>query len=102
MHVLLKVWPVSVNPRGLGRSKSLAGELHLCLTATSLILFRVGACTDLPSVTIPLLAVRRFGHLEGSFFLELGRSAPVGPGELWFEARDQGATELCASLTFDH
>ncbi|XP_051912902.1 insulin receptor substrate 1-like isoform X1 [Hippocampus zosterae] len=84
-----EVWPVSVNPRGLGRSKSLAGELHLCLTATSLILFRVGACTDFPSVTIPLLAVRRFGHLEGSFFLELGRSAPVGPGELWFEARDQ-------------
>ncbi|XP_077426081.1 uncharacterized protein LOC144054699 isoform X1 [Vanacampus margaritifer] len=84
-----EVWPVSVSPQGLGRSKSLAGELRLCLTATSLILVRAGACSDLPSVTIPLLAVRRFGHLEGSFFLELGRSSPVGPGELWFEAKDQ-------------
>ncbi|XP_049608519.1 insulin receptor substrate 1-like isoform X1 [Syngnathus scovelli] len=84
-----EVWPVCVNPRGLGRSKSLAGELRLCLTATSLLLVRVSACSDLPSVTIPLLTVRRFGHLEDSFFLELGRSAPLGPGELWFAARDQ-------------
>ncbi|XP_071320651.1 insulin receptor substrate 2-B-like isoform X2 [Trachinotus anak] len=85
-----EVWPVSVKPRGLGRSKSLTGETRLCLTATSLILVRMGACSDLPSVTIPLLSVRRFGHLDGSFFLELGRSAPDGPGEIWMEARDQG------------
>ncbi|XP_073318229.1 uncharacterized protein [Pagrus major] len=85
-----KVWPVTVKPRDLGCSKSLAGESRLCLTASSLILIRVGACSDLPSVTIPLLSVRRFGHLDGSFFLELGRSAPNGPGEIWMEARDQG------------
>ncbi|XP_057685180.1 insulin receptor substrate 1-like [Corythoichthys intestinalis] len=84
-----EVWSVSAKPRGLGRSKSIAGELRLCLTSTSLILVRVGACGDLPSVTIPLLGVRRFGHLDGSFFLELGRSAPIGPGEIWFEARDE-------------
>ncbi|XP_061683174.1 insulin receptor substrate 2-B-like [Syngnathoides biaculeatus] len=85
-----EVWPVSVKPGlGLGRSKTLGGELRLCLTATSLILIPVGACPDLPSVTIPLPGIRRFGHLDGSFFLELGRSAPIGPGEIWFEARDQ-------------
>lgn len=85
-----EVWPVSVKPRGLGGSKSLVGESRLCLTAKSLILIRVGACSDLRSVTIPLLSVRRFGHLDGSFFLELGRSAPNGPGEIWMEAKDQG------------
>ncbi|XP_077566162.1 uncharacterized protein LOC144181435 isoform X2 [Stigmatopora nigra] len=84
-----EVWSVSAKPRGLGRSKSMAGALHLCLTSTSLILVRVSASVDLPSVTIPLLGVRRFGHLDGSFFLELGRSAPIGPGEIWFEAKDQ-------------
>ncbi|XP_029369483.1 insulin receptor substrate 2-B-like, partial [Echeneis naucrates] len=83
-----EVWPVSVKPKGLGRSKSLTGETRLCLTATSLILVRL-ATSDSPSVTIPLLSVRRFGHLDGSFFLELGRSAPDGPGEIWMEARDQ-------------
>ncbi|XP_034405819.1 insulin receptor substrate 1-like isoform X2 [Cyclopterus lumpus] len=85
-----EVWPVTVKPIGLGCSKSLAGESRLCLTATSLILVRVAACSNLPSVTIPLLSVRRFGHLDGSFYLELGRSAPNGPGEIWMEARDQG------------
>nr|XP_057907473.1 insulin receptor substrate 2-like isoform X2 [Doryrhamphus excisus] len=85
-----EVWQVSVKPRGLGRSKCLAGELRLCLTATSLILAQVGACCDLPSITIPLLSVRRFGHLDGSFFFELGRSVPIGPGEIWVEAKDQG------------
>ncbi|XP_074483236.1 uncharacterized protein LOC141762950 [Sebastes fasciatus] len=85
-----EVWPVMVKPRGLGCSTSLAGESRLCLTATSLILIRVAACSDLQSVTMPLLSIRRFGHLDGSFFLELGRSAPNGPGEIWMEARDQG------------
>ncbi|KAK2856947.1 hypothetical protein Q5P01_005682 [Channa striata] len=84
-----EVWPVMVKPRGLGHSKCLAGETRLCLTATSLILVRVSACNSLPSITIPLLSVRRFGHLDGLFFLELGRSAPNGPGEIWMEARDQ-------------
>nr|XP_019967279.1 PREDICTED: insulin receptor substrate 2-B-like [Paralichthys olivaceus] len=85
-----EVWPVLVKPRGLGRSKSLGGETRLCLTASSLILVKLGAYSDLPSVTIPLLSVRRFGHLDGLFFLELGRSAPDGPGEIWMEAGDQG------------
>ncbi|XP_018546093.1 insulin receptor substrate 2-B isoform X2 [Lates calcarifer] len=93
-----EVWPVSVKPRGLGRSKSLSGETRLCLTATSLILVRVGACSDLPWVTIPLLSVRRFGHLDGSFFLELGRSAPDGPGEIWMEARDQGNSGIAQHI----
>ncbi|KAL6115282.1 irs1 [Pungitius sinensis] len=85
-----EVWPVTVRPTGLGCTKSLAGESRLCLTAASLVLVRVTACGDLPSLTIPLLSVRRFGHLDGSFYLELGRSAPNGPGEIWMGARDQG------------
>ncbi|CAK6977490.1 insulin receptor substrate 1-like isoform X1 [Scomber scombrus] len=93
-----EVWPVMVKPRGLGRSKSLAGETRLCLTASALILVRVGACNDLPLVTIPLLSVRRFGHLDGLFFLELGRSAPHGPGEIWVEARDQGNSTLAQHI----
>lgn len=89
-HFLFEVWPVTVKPRGLGCSRSLTGDSRLCLTASSLILVRVGVASDLPSVTIPLLSVRRFGHLDGSFYLELGRSAPSGAGEVWMEAQDQG------------
>ncbi|KAM9836198.1 insulin receptor substrate 1-like isoform 2-T2 [Aulostomus maculatus] len=64
----------------------------------SLILVPVGSCGDWPSITIPLLSVRRFGHLDGSFFLELGRSAPTGPGEIWVEARDQGSQTLAQHI----
>lgn len=90
LDFLFEVWPVTVKPRGLGCSKSLTGESRLCLTVSSLILVKVGVSSDLPSVTIPLLSVRRFGHLDGSFYLELGRSAPSGAGEVWMEAKDQG------------
>ncbi|XP_030610178.1 insulin receptor substrate 2-B-like [Archocentrus centrarchus] len=93
-----EVWPVTVKPRGLGSSKALTGENRLCLTAASLILVRVGAGNDLPSVTIPLLSVRRFGHLDGSFYLELGRSAPNGPGEIWMEVNDQGNRVLAQHI----
>uniref|UniRef100_A0A3B3DCE6 IRS-type PTB domain-containing protein n=1 Tax=Oryzias melastigma TaxID=30732 RepID=A0A3B3DCE6_ORYME len=89
-----EVWPVTVKPRGLGSSKPLTGENRLCLTATSLVLVRLGADTELPSVTIPLLSVRRFGHLDGLFYLELGRSAPGGPGEIWMEAKQQGTESI--------
>ncbi|XP_055082798.1 uncharacterized protein LOC129456810 [Periophthalmus magnuspinnatus] len=93
-----QVWPVTVKPRGLGRSKALTGEILLCLTASSLVLVRVGHDHELPSVTLPLLAVRRFGHLDGSFFLELGRSAPHGPGEIWMEASEEGNLSLAQQI----
>ncbi|CAL8307801.1 unnamed protein product [Merluccius merluccius] len=91
--VFKEVWPVTVKPRGLGRTNSLAGEMRLCLSENSLVLVRVGGGGGglrSPTVTLPLLSVRRFGHREGMFFLELGRSAPHGPGEVWMEAKDQG------------
>ncbi|XP_055021735.1 insulin receptor substrate 2-B-like isoform X1 [Boleophthalmus pectinirostris] len=93
-----QVWPVTVKPRGLGRSKALTGEILLCLTASSLVLVRVGHDHEMPSVILPLLAVRRFGHLDGSFFLELGRSAPHGPGEIWMEAREEGNVSLAQQI----
>ncbi|XP_038154852.1 insulin receptor substrate 1-like [Cyprinodon tularosa] len=85
-----EVWSVMVKPRGLGSSKPFTGENRLCLTPSTLVFVRLGSNNDLPSVTIPLLSVRRFGHLDGFFYLELGRLAPHGPGEIWMEARHGG------------
>ncbi|XP_034030234.1 insulin receptor substrate 2-B-like isoform X2 [Thalassophryne amazonica] len=92
--VFKEVWSVTVKARGLGRTQCLAGESRLCLTASSLVLVKVGVVTRLPSVMLPLLSVRRFGHSDGLFFLELGRKAPTGPGEIWLEARDKGDPAL--------
>ena len=80
-----------MKPVGLGRNKSLTGEMRLCLSADSLVLVRgPGGWLRSPAVTLPLLNVRRFGHRDGMFFLELGRRAPHGPGEVWMETKDQG------------
>ncbi|CAJ1086972.1 insulin receptor substrate 1-like [Xyrichtys novacula] len=93
-----EVWRVTIKPRGLGVCKSLVGENRLCLTASALILIRVGVSSNLPSVSIPLLTVRRFGHLEGLFFMELGRSAPTGAGEIWMETKDRGTSAVAQRI----
>ncbi|KAF7663083.1 hypothetical protein LDENG_00218540 [Lucifuga dentata] len=87
-----EVWPVTIKSKDLGRSKSLAGESRLCLSATDITLVKV--CENLPSVSIPLLSVRCFGHSEGFFFLELGRFSPSGPGEMWMDTGDKVSSYL--------
>ncbi|XP_055266151.1 insulin receptor substrate 1-like isoform X2 [Moschus berezovskii] len=91
------VWPVTLRPKGLGRARGLgSGGYCLCLGSGVLSLLRkpggrgsgaTGASPP-PALRLSLLSVRRCGHADSSFFLELGRSAPTGPGELWLQAPD--------------
>ena len=37
---------------------------------------------------VQLDVIRRCGHSHEFFFLELGRSAVTGPGELWLQVED--------------
>nr|XP_016851693.1 PREDICTED: LOW QUALITY PROTEIN: insulin receptor substrate 2 [Anolis carolinensis] len=82
----LEVWQVSVRARGLGQSRGLSGVQRLCLARRSVALVRLKG--ERPSVALPLMSIRRCGHSDGFFFLELGRSAATGPGELWMQAGD--------------
>uniref|UniRef100_A0A8D2LI67 Insulin receptor substrate 1 n=1 Tax=Varanus komodoensis TaxID=61221 RepID=A0A8D2LI67_VARKO len=81
-----EVWQVAVRPRGLGHAKSLAGLYLLCLAERSVALVRSGSAVA--AVLLQLLSVRRCGHAENYFFLEVGRSAATGPGELWMQVED--------------
>lgn len=80
------VWPVDVQPRGLGTSQNITGHHNLCLTARSLALVRRSDLLD--KIEFPLNSIRRCGHSTWFFFLELGRSACKGPGELWMLTED--------------
>ncbi|XP_064150875.1 insulin receptor substrate 2-like, partial [Loxodonta africana] len=89
------VWPVTLRPKGLGRTRGLgSGCYRLCLGSGTLSLLRKpegrssGDIQAPPALLLPLLSVRRCGHADSFFFLELGRSAPMGPGELWLQAPD--------------
>ncbi|XP_063305851.1 insulin receptor substrate 1-like [Pelobates fuscus] len=81
-----EVWQVSLRPRGLGQTRNLSGTYRLCLTERTLSLLRLRS--DTPSVTLQLMNVRRCGHSDNFFFVEVGRSAVTGPGELWMQVED--------------
>lgn len=91
------VWPVTLRPKGLGRTRGLgSGRYRLCLGSGALSLLRKPRergsrdprASPPPTLRLSLLSVRRCGHADSFFFLELGRSAPTGPGELWLQAPD--------------
>ncbi|XP_026549192.1 insulin receptor substrate 1-like [Notechis scutatus] len=81
-----EVWQVSLRPRGLGHSRNLAGVYLLCLTEKTVSLVRLN--TEEAVVVLQLLNIRRCGHAENYFFMEVGRSAVTGPGELWMQVED--------------
>lgn len=76
-----------VKPRGLGTSKNLAGQYDLQLTSDSLKL--VIKDTRDAAVELQLVNIRRCGHTDCFFFMELGRSAVTGAGEMWIQVDDQ-------------
>lgn len=78
---------MSVKPRGLGTSKNLAGQYDLQLTSDSLKL--VIKDTRDAAVELQLVNIRRCGHTDCFFFMELGRSAVTGAGEMWIQVDDQ-------------
>jgi len=80
-------WPVAVKPRGLGTSKNLTGQYDLQLSNNSLSLVRKD--TKESMIELELVSVRRCGHTDCFFFMELGRSAATGAGELWIQVDDQ-------------
>ncbi|XP_070582365.1 insulin receptor substrate 1-like [Erythrolamprus reginae] len=81
-----EVWQVTLRPRGLGHSRNLAGLYLLCLTEKTISLARLNS--DEAAVVLQLLNIRRCGHSENYFFMEVGRSAATGPGELWMQVED--------------
>ncbi|KAM4797459.1 insulin receptor substrate 2 [Rhinophrynus dorsalis] len=81
-----EIWQVTLKPRGLGQIKSMIGVYRLCLSARSISFVRLNSET--PSVTLQLMNIRRCGHSDNYFFVEVGRSASTGPGEIWMQVDD--------------
>ncbi|XP_068950224.1 insulin receptor substrate 2 isoform X1 [Petaurus breviceps papuanus] len=81
-----EVWQVNLKPKGLGQSKNLTGVYRLCLSARTIGFVKLNC--EVPSVTLQLMNIRRCGHSDSFFFIEVGRSASTGPGELWMQADD--------------
>lgn len=81
-----EVWQVRVKPRSLGQSKHLTGVYRLCLSSRTISFVKLNS--EVASVILQLMNMRRCGHCESYFFIEVGRSAATGPGEIWMQADD--------------
>uniref|UniRef100_A0A8C6TE39 Si:ch73-335l21.1 n=1 Tax=Neogobius melanostomus TaxID=47308 RepID=A0A8C6TE39_9GOBI len=85
-HLSQQVWQVKVWPKGLGQAKNLVGIYRLCLTDKTVNFVKLNS--DAAAVVLQLMNVRRCGHSENFFFVEVGRSAVTGPGEFWMQVDD--------------
>lgn len=53
-----------------------------------------------PAAEFPLTCIRSCGSLKKYFYLELGRSSTVGPGELWLETEDANIAQNIHQTVF--
>ncbi|XP_048874409.1 insulin receptor substrate 2-like [Brienomyrus brachyistius] len=81
-----EVWQVNLKSKGLGQSKNLTGVYRLCLSSRTISFVKLNS--EVASVVLQLMNIRRCGHSDSFFFIEVGRSASTGPGELWMQADD--------------
>ncbi|XP_030013883.1 insulin receptor substrate 2-like isoform X2 [Sphaeramia orbicularis] len=81
-----EVWQVNLKSRGLGQIKNLIGVYRLCLSSRTISFVKLNSETA--AVSLQLMNIRRCGHSDNFFFIEVGRSAVTGPGEFWMQAED--------------
>ncbi|XP_004701710.1 insulin receptor substrate 1 [Echinops telfairi] len=81
-----EVWQVVLKPKGLGQTKNLVGIYRLCLTSKTISFVKLNS--EAAAVVLQLMNIRRCGHSENFFFIEVGRSAVTGPGEFWMQVDD--------------
>lgn len=84
--VYKEVWQVNLKSKGLGQSRNLTGVYRLCLSSRNISFVKLNS--EVASVILQLMNIRRCGHSDSFFFIEVGRSAATGPGELWMQADD--------------
>ncbi|CAN9497486.1 unnamed protein product [Ophioblennius macclurei] len=81
-----EVWQVNLKSKGLGQTKNLTGVYRLCLSSRTVSFVKLNSETA--AVSLQLMNIRRCGHSDSFFFIEVGRSAVTGPGEFWMQAED--------------
>ncbi|KAM6958407.1 insulin receptor substrate 2-like [Tautogolabrus adspersus] len=84
--VYKEVWQVNLKSKGLGQIKNLTGVYRLCLSSRTISFVKLNSETA--AVSLQLMNIRRCGHSDSFFFIEVGRSAVTGPGEFWMQAED--------------
>ncbi|XP_057369287.1 mucin-17-like [Daphnia carinata] len=89
------VWQVTVQRKELGSRKNIVGPYRLCLNTTSriLTLFKMPLSLPLELWEFPVMTIRRCGHINCQFFMEMGRGTMTGAGELWMDLEEAAVAQ---------
>ena len=100
------MWQVTVRNKDLGQKKNITGDYRLCLTCRQLLLVKM-PIASLPvnsagtgadgNWEFPLMNIRRCGHSNCVFFMELGRGSVTGAGELFMESDEASVAQAMHS-----
>ncbi|XP_019869651.1 insulin receptor substrate 1 isoform X3 [Aethina tumida] len=90
------IWQVQIMNRGIGTS-SLTGSYRFCLTGKKLKLIKKDSET---CIDLVLSNIRSCGYLKEYFYLEVGRSSTLGPGELWMNTGDENIAQNIHSTVY--
>ena len=84
---------MNVRNKELGNKKNITGTHRLCLTSRLLRLVKMPMADVGEGLEFPLMNIRRCGHSNCLFFMELGRGSVTGAGELWMESEDTAVAQ---------
>lgn len=82
------VWKVEVANKGLGATRNINGQYHLCLTGRTVSLVRILSDGSKDTLEFPHQNIRSFGWTASFFYMEVGRNAVTGTGEIWMLTED--------------
>eukprot|EP00112_Aurelia_sp_Birch-Aquarium-sp1_P003405 Seg138.4 transcript_id=Seg138.4/GoldUCD/mRNA.D3Y31 product="Insulin receptor substrate 1" protein_id=Seg138.4/GoldUCD/D3Y31 len=92
------VWDISIKEEGTAKGTSISGDGRLAKNGTSLVFMKKNADDVIEEIC--LSSIRRSGQADSFLLLEIGRSHPIGPGELWIEAQDTRTAENMYAVIF--
>ncbi|CAH1406439.1 unnamed protein product [Nezara viridula] len=87
------VWRVTVLSKELGSKKNILGAFLLCLTDQSLTLVKATSDDRYEPIEFSLQKIRRCGHFDTFFYMELGQCTVTGAGNLWMQTEDMNIAE---------
>lgn len=96
------VWQGLVKPPQKVQHKSvkIGGVYRLCLSEKCVYLVKINQ--DKAEYTFQFSTIRRCGHSDNYFFMEVGRSASTGCGEMWMQVEDSPTAENMHSSVLNY
>ncbi|XP_035206706.1 insulin receptor substrate 1-like isoform X2 [Stegodyphus dumicola] len=77
------LWQVVIDKHDLEYDRNLSGPYRVALSSNALTLIKMSPSNENDILEFPLMSIRRCGHSKDHFFIELGRSAVTGAGEIY-------------------